>query len=103
VRLWELAGSERKEVTVPQIEVSEQQILDSLDRLSPKGRRAAVLRPVACHRMLKCGQGRALDQLEYQRRNSVGFRKAVNRSDVGMMERGQQTRLAIECRPLPVG
>jgi len=55
VRLWELAGSERKEVTVPQIEVSEQQILDSLDRLSPKGRRAAVLRPVACHRMLRCG------------------------------------------------
>ena len=41
MRLWELAGSERKEVTVPQIEVSEQQILDSLDRLSPKGRRAA--------------------------------------------------------------
>jgi hypothetical protein len=49
--------------------------------------------------MLKCG----LDQLEYQRRNPVGFLKAVNRSDVGMMERGQQTRLAIECRPLPVG
>jgi hypothetical protein len=47
--------------------------------------------------MLKCGQGRALDQLEYQRRNPVGFLKAVNRSDVGMMERGQQTRLAIEC------
>jgi hypothetical protein len=31
---------------VPQIEVSEQQILDSLDRLSPKGRREAVLRLV---------------------------------------------------------
>jgi len=31
---------------VPQIEVSEKQILDSLDRLSPKGRREAVLRLV---------------------------------------------------------
>ena len=92
MRLSELAGSERKEVTVPQIEVSEQQILDSLDRLSPKGRRATVLRPVACHRMLKCGQGRTLDQLEYQRRNPVGFLKAVNRSDVGMMERRPSRR-----------
>jgi hypothetical protein len=34
-------------MSVPQIEVSEQQILDSLDRLSPKGRREAVLRLVA--------------------------------------------------------
>jgi hypothetical protein len=32
---------------VPHIEVSEQQILDSLDQLSPKGRREAVLRLVA--------------------------------------------------------
>jgi hypothetical protein len=32
---------------VPQIEVSEQQILDALDRLSPKGRREAVRRLVA--------------------------------------------------------
>lgn len=31
---------------MPQIEVSEQQILDSLDRLSPKARREAVLRLV---------------------------------------------------------
>jgi len=29
---------------VPQIEVSEQQIVDALDRLSPKGRREAVRR-----------------------------------------------------------
>lgn len=32
---------------MPQIEISEEQILDSLDRLSPKGRREAVLRLVA--------------------------------------------------------
>lgn len=32
---------------MPQIEVSEQQILDALDRLSPKGRREAVRRLVA--------------------------------------------------------
>lgn len=31
---------------MPQIEVSEQQILDALDTLSPKGRREAVLRLV---------------------------------------------------------
>jgi hypothetical protein len=40
-----LAG--RKDPNVPQIEVSEQQILDALDRLSPKGRREAVRRLVA--------------------------------------------------------
>lgn len=32
---------------MPQIEVSEQQILDALDSLSPKARREAVLRLVA--------------------------------------------------------
>jgi hypothetical protein len=32
---------------VPQIDVSEQQILDALDRLSPEGRREAVRRLVA--------------------------------------------------------
>jgi hypothetical protein len=32
---------------VPQIDVSEQQILDALDRLSPAGRREAVRRLVA--------------------------------------------------------
>lgn len=32
---------------MPQIDVSEQQILDALDRLSPKGRREAVRRLVA--------------------------------------------------------
>jgi len=32
---------------VPQIEVSEQQIVDALDRLSPKGRREAVRRLIA--------------------------------------------------------
>jgi hypothetical protein len=32
---------------VPQIEVSEQQILDALDRLSPRARREAVRRLVA--------------------------------------------------------
>jgi hypothetical protein len=32
---------------VPQIEVSEQQIVDALDRLSPKGRREAILRLIA--------------------------------------------------------
>jgi hypothetical protein len=32
---------------VPQIDVSEQQILDALDRLSPKGRREAVRRLIA--------------------------------------------------------
>jgi hypothetical protein len=34
-------------VTVPQIEVSEQQIVDALDRLSPRGRREAVRRLIA--------------------------------------------------------
>jgi hypothetical protein len=32
---------------VPQIDTSDKQILDSLDRLSPRGRREAVLRLVA--------------------------------------------------------
>jgi len=32
---------------MPQIDVTEQQILDALDRLSPKGRREAVRRLVA--------------------------------------------------------
>ena len=32
---------------MPQIEVSEQQIVDALDRLSPKGRREAVRRLIA--------------------------------------------------------
>jgi hypothetical protein len=32
---------------MPQIEVSEQQVLDALDRLSPQGRREAVRRLVA--------------------------------------------------------
>jgi hypothetical protein len=32
---------------MPQIEVSEQQIVDALDRLSPKGRRDAVRRLIA--------------------------------------------------------
>ncbi len=32
---------------MPQIEVSEKQILDSLERLSPEGRREAVLRLIA--------------------------------------------------------
>jgi hypothetical protein len=38
---------EQKDLNVPQIEVSEEQILNSLERLSPKGRREAVLRLVA--------------------------------------------------------
>jgi len=37
----------RKEPAVPQIEKSELQILDTLDRLSPAGRREAVRRLVA--------------------------------------------------------
>lgn len=32
---------------MPQIEVSDQQIIDALDRLSPKGRREAVRRLIA--------------------------------------------------------
>ena len=32
---------------MPQIDTSDKQILDSLDRLSPRGRREAVLRLVA--------------------------------------------------------
>ena len=32
---------------MPQIEVSEQQIVDALDRLSPEGRRAAIRRLIA--------------------------------------------------------
>ena len=36
-----------KGTNVPQIEVSEKQILDSLERLSPQGRREAVLRLIA--------------------------------------------------------
>jgi hypothetical protein len=41
------AGRSAKELDVPPIEVSEKQILESLDRLSPRGRREAVLRLVA--------------------------------------------------------
>ena len=43
VRVW--CGVGRP--TVPQIEVSEQQILDALERLSPKGRRQALRRLIA--------------------------------------------------------
>jgi hypothetical protein len=41
------AGSDGGNPIVPQIDVSEQQILDALDRLSPEGRREAVRRLVA--------------------------------------------------------
>jgi hypothetical protein len=37
---------------MPQIDTSDKQILDSLDRLSPRGRREAVLRLVAGASML---------------------------------------------------
>jgi hypothetical protein len=36
-----------KELNMPEIDTSDKQILDSLDRLSPRGRREAVLRLVA--------------------------------------------------------
>jgi len=41
------AESNGRNLVVPQIDVSEQQILDALDRLSPEGRREAVRRLVA--------------------------------------------------------
>ena len=41
------AGPDGGNPIVPQIDVSEQQILDVLDRLSPEGRREAVRRLVA--------------------------------------------------------
>jgi hypothetical protein len=37
----------REDRKMPQIDVTEQQLLDALDRLSPKGRREAVRRLVA--------------------------------------------------------
>lgn len=39
---------------MPQIDVSEQQILDSLERLSPEGRREAVLRLIAGASLFEC-------------------------------------------------
>ena len=45
---------------MPQIDVSEQQILDALDRLSPKGRREAVRRLIAS----ASGLDRALENLQ---------------------------------------
>jgi hypothetical protein len=47
-------------VTVPQIEVSEQQIVDALDRLSPRGRREAVRRLIAGASVLD----RTIDELQ---------------------------------------
>jgi len=45
---------------MPQIDVSEQQILDALDRLSPKGRREAVRRLIASASVLD----RAMENLQ---------------------------------------
>ena len=45
---------------MPQIEVSEQQIVDALDRLSPRGRREAVRRLIAGASVLD----RTMDALE---------------------------------------
>jgi hypothetical protein len=41
------AAPDGRNPVMPQIDVSEQQILDALDRLSPEGRREAVRRLVA--------------------------------------------------------
>ena len=43
---WCKSGTDGRS-DVPQIEVSDQQIIDALDRLSPKGRREAVRRLIA--------------------------------------------------------
>jgi hypothetical protein len=51
---------ESKEFPMPQIEVSEQQIVDALDRLSPKGRRDAVRRLIAG----AAGLDRTIDALQ---------------------------------------
>ena len=42
-----LIREDQRDPNMPQIDVSEQQILDALDRLSPKGRREAVRRLIA--------------------------------------------------------
>ena len=47
MRRYEVNRLRGKGLTVPQIDTSDKQILDSLDRLSPRGRREAVLRLVA--------------------------------------------------------
>ena len=50
------------------------------------------------------GQRLALDQLEDQRAHAVGLLEAVDRGDVGMIERREHARLALEARqPIGVG
>ena len=44
----------------------------------------------------------AFDELEHQELNAVGFFEAVDRADVGVIERGQHPRLALEPRE-PIG
>ena len=48
------------------------------------------------------GQRGALDVLEHQRLDSVGFRQAVDGAEAGVAERGQHPRLAPEPRQ-PIG
>ena len=41
---------------------------------------------------------RPLHQLHHERRNAAGLLEAVDRGDVGMVERGQRLRFAVEAR-----
>ena len=42
------------------------------------------------------GERRSFDELENQRRDAIGFFQPVNRADVGMIERGHESRFTSE-------
>ena len=45
----------------------------------------------------------AVDQLEHQRLDTIGVLESVNRADVGMIQRGEHARFALEPRaPLSI-
>ena len=44
------------------------------------------------------GKRRPVDQLENERRHAIGFLEAVDRANVGMIQRGEQARFARETR-----
>jgi hypothetical protein len=50
------------------------------------------------------GEGRSFDQLHHERAHTIGYFETVNRRDVWMVERSQQTGFSLEPRdPLGVG
>src|SRR5215510_14575848 len=44
------------------------------------------------------GESRAVDQLQYERMDTIGFLEPINRGDVRMIQRGEELRLALEPR-----